>query len=128
MLPGVFLGAEQSIWQWDWAGGKSRVRVLNVAQEIEDPFEKPQRNVQGVGEGKVKLSSYPPNLERPGVEYCHLRWSHGESGLAELPIGARLSELLVPEQLLPEGAQWGFWDAVLWLEMGRRAGEPVLIQ
>lgn len=126
VLPGVFLGAEESVWHWKAARVSKRIRVFNVAQEVDDPFERSVAH--GKGKEKVKLASYPPDSGRPGVEYCHLRWSHGESGLAELPIGVRLDDLFDPAPTRSEREMWGFWDAIRWLEAGRRAGEPILIQ
>jgi len=102
--------------------------VLNVAQEVDDPFEEAPPINSGNGKARVKVASYPSDNGRPDVEYCHLRWSHGEGGLADLPPSARLSELLHPGEVRSGREMWGFWEAIRWLEAGRRAGEPLLIQ
>ena len=128
ILPGVFLGAEDSVRNRKWTSGRTRVRVLNVAQDIDDPFDRGVCQAKGKEKETVELASYPPSDGMPAVEYCHLRWSHGESGLAELPAGARLSELLDMDGMGSGRKRWRFWEAIRWLETGRRAGEPVLIQ
>ncbi|WWD21922.1 hypothetical protein CI109_106410 [Kwoniella shandongensis] len=136
-LPGVFIGAEESVHQFErWAKGKSRVRIVNVAQEIDDPFDPVNASSipgwafgsgKGKGKEKMKMATYPSTEEgRPDVEYCHARWSHGELGLADLPENARLEDVL--EGRAPETSEmWKFWDAIRWMEEGRRAGVPVLI-
>ncbi|WVN88876.1 uncharacterized protein L203_104091 [Cryptococcus depauperatus CBS 7841] len=123
VLPGVWLGAEESLWQWDvWARDKSRVRIVNVAQEVDDPFERTSEFWSRTE--SVKLRTYPSSEARPEVEYCHVRWSHGELGLAELPRDAtlRLGKGRPGEKV------WRFWDAIVWMEQGRERQEPVLIQ
>jgi tyrosine-protein phosphatase len=60
------------------------------------------------------------------MAYTHLRWSHGEQGLAEVDREARLDEILLPAEVARD--QWRFWEAIRWIERGRRAQEPVLIQ
>jgi tyrosine-protein phosphatase len=124
ILPNLFLGAEESMWRWDvWARSR-RVRVLNVAQEIDDPFDQSSR---GKGKEKVRVAQYPAEQGRPEVQYAHLRWSHGEAGLAEVDEHTRLEDVVNPSAV--EGREtWRFWEAIRWCESGRLAGEPVLIQ
>ncbi|KAK8846615.1 hypothetical protein IAR55_005701 [Kwoniella newhampshirensis] len=136
-LPGIYIGAEESVHQYDsWAKGERRVRIVNVAQEIDDPFEQTKlcrtsgwasAGGDGKGKEKMKLVSYPGEQDGcPDVEYCHARWSHGELGLADLPDHARLED--VWEAKAPEQSDtWKFWDVIRWMEEGRRASMPVLI-
>jgi tyrosine-protein phosphatase len=135
IIPGVWLGAEDSVWHFDsWARGKDSVGIVNVAQEIENPFD-PNTSTDtwdwpstAKGKPKVALSSHQ-NEGQPRVEYAHLRWSHGEGGLADLPDAATLDELVSSPTYAgtPAAQQWRFWEAVRWLEVRRRAGTPVLI-
>ncbi|CAK9784866.1 hypothetical protein CC85DRAFT_300744 [Cutaneotrichosporon oleaginosum] len=135
IIPGVWLGAEDSVWHWDsWARGKSSVAIANVAQEIENPFD-PNTSVDtwdwpsnARGKPKIALSAHE-NEGQPRVEYAHLRWSHGEGGLADLPDSATLDELVnSPTYTGADRDQnWRFWEAIRWLEIRRRAGMPVLI-
>ncbi|KAL7423284.1 tyrosine/serine/threonine protein phosphatase [Cryptotrichosporon argae] len=122
LVPGVWLGAEDSVWRWDvWAPHAPVVGVLNVAQEISDPFA--SGGSPGL-DGKVALAMYGTTVDRPTVHYAHLRWSHGEGGLSEVDSGARLNDLAVA----PEArVRFRFWDAIRWLEVKRKAGMPVLI-
>ena len=103
------------------------MRILNVAQEIEDPFMSSAAST-GKGKEKVKLAGYVQDGVE--VEYGHLRWSHGEAGLAELPQAAELRDMLqVDEPVLEHSDQgWKFWEAIRWLEAARTRGVPVLIQ
>ncbi|WVQ83922.1 hypothetical protein IAT38_006066 [Cryptococcus sp. DSM 104549] len=141
-LPGIWLGAEESVWRWDvWARGKGRVRVVNVAQEVDDPFDPAAgekdpgwagAHGEQAGKGKMKLTTYPSVREgteddRPEVEYCHVRWSHGEVGLADLPEGARLEEVMKGREPAGREGMWKFWEAIQWMEAGRRDGVPVLL-
>ncbi|ODO03021.1 hypothetical protein I350_05865 [Cryptococcus amylolentus CBS 6273] len=137
VVPGVWLGAEESAWRFGvWAVGKSKVRIVNVAQEIDDPFDLSVRadpGWSGTGsekKGSMKLKTYPSISEgpaaRPEVEYCHVRWSHGELGLADLPEKATLGDVRRPQG--PEVQDmWKFWQAIRWMEEGRKSGTPVLI-
>ncbi|BEJ17585.1 hypothetical protein CspHIS471_0609860 [Cutaneotrichosporon sp. HIS471] len=135
IIPGVFLGAEDSAWHFDsWARDKPSVAIVNVAQEIENPFD-PNTSADtwdwpssARGKPKVALSTHQ-NEGQPRVEYAHLRWSHGESGLANVPDASTLDELVnSPMYTGPHAAQqWRFWEAIRWLEVRRRAGTPVLI-
>lgn len=131
----MWLGAEDSLWYWDsWARDKPSVAIVNVAQEIENPFD-PETSIDtwdwpsnAKGKPKVALSKHTIEGERT-VEYAHLRWSHGEGGLADLPDSATLDDLVNSSEYAgPMGAQqWRFWEAVRWLEVCRRAGTPVMI-
>ncbi|WWC67523.1 uncharacterized protein I206_101431 [Kwoniella pini CBS 10737] len=136
-LPGVYLGSEDSVHQFDkYAGHSKRVRIVNVAQEIDDPFDpSTSSHMRGwttaKGKEKMKLTTYPDPNGRPEIEYCHIRWSHGELGLADLPPQAILSDLLdFPTQKSlggEEDGMWGFWDSIKWMEGGRKEGIPILI-
>ena len=118
ILPGIYLGAEESALDLSWVQGNV-VRIMNVAQEIEDPF--------GCrSDDKVKLAEYYSSHGLK-IEYCHLRWSHGEGGLAGLPTGASLVDLIQGKEVW-DAESWGFWDAVGYLEAARKSGVPVLIQ
>jgi hypothetical protein len=138
VVPLVFLGAEDSIWDEKWKVGSSsriqsnrRVRILNVAQEIDDPFSDldaaRKRSSTAQHDSRVRFEEYDQDGYR--VEYGHLRWSHGESGLADLGEDSSLSEIL-GTHTTPEGSntKWGFWRAITWMEEARREGVPVLIQ
>ncbi|RXK42101.1 hypothetical protein M231_00458 [Tremella mesenterica] len=147
IVPGVFLGAEDNVHDFI-AGPSRRMRIINVAQEVEDPFMGIAQQIStsshgkesiglsgqsGVkGKEKVRLVRY--QVGDKVVEYAHLRWSHGEAGLADLPKDAELSQVIDPfsphsemdeQEETFEG--WGFWKAVRWLETARRDGIPVLI-
>ncbi|OCF42269.1 hypothetical protein I317_03888 [Kwoniella heveanensis CBS 569] len=135
ILPGIFLGAEESVFRFDiYAAGRPRVRIVNVAQEVDDPFDPSSRSMpgwsmggKGKGKEKMKLAQYPSVQGGPEVEYCHVRWSHGEMGLADIPPEADLREL--SDGLPPSDTteMWGFWETIRWMEEGRRSGVPVLI-
>jgi hypothetical protein len=125
LVPGVFLGAEDSVFHWgSYAGNSRRVRILNVAQEIDDPFA----TIKGKGKEKIDLADYEAVPGRPKVEYAHLLWGHGESGLADLPEGVSLDQIINVGQLSGEEDKWGFWQAIQWMEEARREDVPVLIQ
>jgi hypothetical protein len=119
IIPNVFLGAEDSARDLSWARRYRTLRIVNVAQEIDNPHG--ERSSE-----KKSLSTYCANDLT--VEYCHLRWSHGESGLAAIPQGATLDELLDGSTADVNASSWGFWNAVKWLEEARFNGIPVLIQ
>ncbi|WVR04350.1 hypothetical protein IAU60_001351 [Kwoniella sp. DSM 27419] len=137
IFPGVWLGAEDSVHQFNvYAKGKSRVRIVNVAQEIDDPFDpsyihNPGWSMSGSSKGKekMKLVRYPQDSlgRRPEIEYCHVRWSHGELGLADVPDGARLAEIMDGTPPDSSAEMWNFWETIRWMEEGRREGVPVLI-
>ena len=120
IIPNVFLGAEDSAKDLTWARGHCTLRIINVAQEIESPYG------GGCSRDKKTLGTYTTN--GPMVQYCHLRWSHGESGLATIPEGATLDELLDGSTADTDASSWGFWNAIKWLEEARLKGIPVLIQ
>ena len=125
LVPGVFLGAEDSVFHWkSYAGSSSTVRILNVAQEIDDPFT----SVKGKGKEKLKVTDYEAVPGRPKVEYAHLSWGHGEGGLADMPQDASLDEIINIRQATERKDKWGFWDAIRWMEEARRVNVPVLIQ
>jgi hypothetical protein len=125
LVPGVFLGAEDSVFHWkSYAGSSSSVRILNVAQEIDDPFA----SIKGKGKEKVELASYNAAPDRPKVEYAHLLWGHGESGLADLPKGATLDQIIHVRDMRGDEERWGLWEAIQWMEQARRQGVPVLVQ
>jgi len=121
ITPNVFLGAEDSARDLSWARRYRSVRIINVAQEIESPYGSKCGSAE-----KVTLGTH--QTTGPTVEYCHLRWSHGESGLSTIPQGATLNELLNTSSPDTETDSWGFWNAIKWLEEARRNGMPVLIQ
>jgi hypothetical protein len=132
VVPGVFLGAETSATDLHWLKG-DRIRILNVAQEIEDPFASLSScRISSIkGKEKIRLADY--DLNEAGttrrIEYCHLKWSHGEADLAQLPTSASLRGFLDGTLTANEDkTTWGLWDAVMWLEAARREGVPVLIQ
>ncbi len=122
VIPNVFLGAEDSATDLSWAKRYGSIRVINVAQEIENPYDKVEQS------GKIAFGNYPRVNGGTDVEYCHLRWSHGENGLADIPAGSSLSDLIESPQPNLHADFWGIWEAVKWTEQARRAGTPVLIQ
>lgn len=127
LFKGVYLGAEDSVFHWkSYAGSSSRVRILNVAQEIDDPFA----TVKGKEKEneKIDLAVYESDDRRPRVEYAHLLWGHGESGLADVPSGATLDQIIKCKSLTGSEDKWGFWEAIQWMEEARRSDVPVLIQ
>ncbi|ORY24859.1 protein-tyrosine phosphatase-like protein [Naematelia encephala] len=133
IVPGVFLGAEESVFQVSaWGRGKRRVRVLNVAQEIEDPFASQRPHVDN-GKGKerasVQVDRYPPSPGKgwPKMDYCHLKWSHGEAGLAGIPDQSTLDDFINPREPEVGDGNWGLWTAILYIEDARRRDIPVLI-
>ncbi|WVF70441.1 hypothetical protein IAT40_005231 [Kwoniella sp. CBS 6097] len=135
VLPGIFLGAEESVFRFDvYAAGKSKVRIVNVAQEVDDPFDPSSGSMpgwsmggRGKGKEKMKLAQYPSGHGGPEVEYCHVRWSHGELGLADIPSQADLRDLLDARPPSDAREMWRFWETIRWMEEGRRRGIPVLI-
>jgi hypothetical protein len=132
LIPGVYLGAEESVYDWTrWSAASERVRILNVAQEIDDPWAGEQ--VDRKGKGKVSVARYPaePVQGRPELEYCHLSWGHGEAGLAEVDETMRLQDVVRAGGVGKgdeDKEKWRFWEAIRWVEEGRRNGEAVLIQ
>lgn len=122
------------------------MRVVNVAQEVEDPFDPGLSRVSGwpapsglpeeMPRRKLKLKAYPAGAVAvgdgarpiPHVEYCHARWSHGELGLADLPEGACLRDVLYPRAPENNERPWRFWETIRWMEEGRQRGIPILIQ
>jgi len=128
IIPNVFLGAEDSASDLTWTIGRfKRIRIVNVAQEIENPFgSSTSRGMEG--KEKISFGTYAERDGYPEIKYCHLRWSHGESGLAQLPPGSDLAELSEGTAPDMDAESWGMWNAVKWLEEARRAGTPVLIQ
>ena len=132
LVPGVYLGAEESVYEHHTWASTSRVRILNVAQEVDDPWGAQQTDRKG--KGKVFGAFYPADEgeKRPEVEYKHLLWGHGESGLAEVDEAMVMSAIIAPdERKADEGVMkesWRFWEAIQWIEEGRRKGEHVLIQ
>jgi hypothetical protein len=131
LVPGVYLGAEESMLEYHTWASTSRVRILNVAQELDDPWMHQQTDRKG--KGKAIGAFYPADAgaNRPDVEYRHLLWSHGEAGLAEIDetmdLGALIDGREIAESEL-ERESWRFWEAIRWVEEGRRRGERVLIQ
>lgn len=117
---------------------------MNVAQEVEDPFEPglsrvsawsaPSALPEEMPRRKLKLKAYPAAAVGDGarpiphVEYCHARWSHGELGLADLPEGACLRDVLYPTAPENNERPWRFWETIRWMEEGRQCGIPILIQ
>lgn len=129
MFPGVYLGAEDSVFHWkSYAGSSSRVRILNVAQEIDDPFVSGSGTGKGKEKAKINLADHDATPSRPKVEYAHLLWGHGESGLADLPSGATLDQIIHTKPLTGDETKWGFWEAIQWMEEARREQVPILIQ
>lgn len=135
LIPGVWLGAEDSPWYWDvWARGNDKVATVNVAQEIENPFEE-NANREAIasgwtshkGKASVAITTHPAEKDQPQMEYAHLRWSHGEGGLSEVPSSATISQLIHPDSPSADSTQWRFWEAVRWIELRRREGTPVII-
>lgn len=127
LIPGVYLGAEDSVFHWkSYAGSSSRVRILNVAQEIDDPFA--SGTSKGKEKEKLNMADYDADPSRPKVEYAHLLWGHGESGLADIPSGATLDQVLHTKPLSGGKEKWGFWEAIQWMEEARRDHVPILIQ
>lgn len=147
LLPGIWLGAEDSVWHFDvWARGASQVALVNVAQEIENPFDNPTADswnwpTAAKGKAKVALTHHAAAAasaavagetghatSQPAIEYAHLRWSHGEGGLADIPPSASLDQVLHGDAPSSVGDdQWRFWEAVRWIEVRRRAGIPIII-
>lgn len=127
LFKGVYLGAEDSVFHWkSYAGSSSRVRILNVAQEIDDPFATDRS--KGKEKEKIDLAAYEADANRPKVEYAHLLWGHGESGLADIPAGSTLDQIIQTKPLSGREEKWGFWEAIQWMEEARRKDVPVLIQ
>lgn len=138
LIPGVWLGAEDSPFHFDvWAPNSVTVATVNVAQEIENPFDE-NADMEAIatgwtsfkGKSDLALSTHVADGHgQPNIEYAHLRWSHGESGLSELPSGATLSQILNPDTYLDGNVseKWRFWEAVRWIEAHRRANIPIII-
>ncbi|ORX36152.1 protein-tyrosine phosphatase-like protein [Kockovaella imperatae] len=127
ILPGIFLGSEESTYDLSWARHSRRVRILNVALEIDDPFvgSHSLKGKEKQGD-KWRLASY--NREDGlDIDYCHLSWSHGEERLAEMPACAMLDDLLRDDAEEHDIASWTFWHAIRWIESARRNDIPVLI-
>ena len=126
LIPGIWIGQEDSVHRFDIYGRQAKtVRILNVAQEIDDPFQDDDASGSST---KIRLASYPAVDDHPQVEYAHLRWSHGEGGLAEIPHNATLQDLMDVGGVRDGAKEWRFWEAVRYMEEGRRRGIPILIQ
>lgn len=112
VLPGVWIGSERSVSMWDvWctprAGRERHGLVINVAQELRDPF---------LPDGQMGAypTQYDATHDRPSIKYVRAPWSHGQADLADDSVG--------------QSASWNFRRAIDWLERGRLSGLPVLIQ
>ncbi|WRT65175.1 uncharacterized protein IL334_002118 [Kwoniella shivajii] len=154
ILPGIYLGTEDSVHHFDkytsntsTSATSSKVRIINVAQEIDDPFDESSMAIhgwstsnKGKNKEKMKFKTYPkdPNYDnydggRPEIEYCHIRWSHGELGLADIPDTADLMDVLNPTTITKDEISkeqvimWRFWEIIQWMEKGRKEGIPILI-
>ena len=131
LVPGVFLGAEESVHDYHTWASTSRVRILNVAQELDHPWAAQQMDRKGKGKAVGAFYTADPDASRPEVKYRHLMWSHGEAGLAEIDGSMDLGELISGRNgqgASEEREAWRFWEAIEWIEEGRRRGERVLIQ
>jgi tyrosine-protein phosphatase len=138
LIPGVWIGAEDSTHHFDiWGRGSSTVAVVNVAQELENPFAD-GADLEAIaagwtsykGKAVVALTNHAADSTRPNIEYAHLRWSHGEGGLCDIPASAAVSQLIDPASPDAEDTnseKWRFWEAICWIEAHRRAGIPVMI-
>lgn len=100
VVPGVWIGTEESATQLELWAGSSHARIVNVAKEVPKPDGIPDH-----------------------IGYLHLPWIHGENDLARLPEGAELGATV---ESVENDA--GFWDAIQWMEAGRRQAQPILIQ
>ena len=131
MIPGVYLGSEESTEDFSWCSSRPLVKILNVALEIEDPFAT-SHSIKGKAREteSIRLATYDAKDGGPAIDYCHLSWSHGESNLADIPTEAMLDHMLAVEgdDYDDLDASWGFWRAIQWIEAARRIGVPVLIQ
>jgi tyrosine-protein phosphatase MSG5 len=116
ILPKIWLGSEDNGHNWQALIDRGIGSVLNVAKEVVSPFDsvasRPLRPISSTPNLKGARDSddtyYPPHKlsGRPGMHYCKLQWSHGQSDLV----------------------QRGFADAMTFVDKALGRGEGILIQ
>ncbi|KAJ7630663.1 hypothetical protein FB45DRAFT_793276 [Roridomyces roridus] len=95
ILPGIWLGSEDNVKDWQGLLERGIKSVLNVAKEVVSPFDsasvQPLRAFSSTPNLNNNLPNdsdptyYPSNLAtgRPGMYYLKLQWSHGQQDLVE---------------------------------------------
>lgn len=118
ILPSIWLGSEENVHDWAALTLKGIKSVLNVAKEVNGPFEagssaQPLRNIVSTPNLKETFKHadsiyYPAHAPsgRPPMHYLKLPWSHGQSDLV----------------------QEGFPSAMAFVDAARERGDGVLIQ
>ncbi|THU94830.1 hypothetical protein K435DRAFT_860117 [Dendrothele bispora CBS 962.96] len=91
IIPGIWLGSEDNARDWTGLMERGIKSVLNVAKEVSSPFDSNPapalRSTVSTPNLNKSMSSeatyHPPNLaiDRPGMHYLKLMWSHGQSDL-----------------------------------------------
>ena len=119
VVSGVWIGNEESVMQFGkWVGGKARGMVVNVAKELDDPFDTRSRDEHGK-KTAPGIKVYEATADRPGLTYLKLDWTHGETDLASRSNAAESEE---------KAGHWGFERATRAMEEARTTGTPILIQ
>lgn len=97
VLPGIWLGSEDNARDWKGLVERGITSVLNVAQEVNSPFEtaafpalrsfssSPDLNRPNIS-SPVQTIYYPGTSDkgRPRMHYKKFDWSHGETDLVRV--------------------------------------------
>ncbi len=118
ILPGVWLGSEDNARDWDRLGEKGIRSILNVAREVNSPFDanastqvlrpfvsEPDLKEMSRESQSTFHSAHGPS-GRPAMHYLKLPWSHGQKNLVHE----------------------GFVDAMAFVDAALERGDGVLVQ
>ncbi|KAJ7786015.1 hypothetical protein B0H16DRAFT_1445931 [Mycena metata] len=92
IIPGIWLGSEDNVKDWNALLERGIKSVLNVAKEVVSPFDAAPSALRGfsstpnLNNAKDLDSTYYPSnpaTGRPGMYYLKLQWSHGQQDLVE---------------------------------------------
>ncbi|KAJ7666402.1 hypothetical protein B0H17DRAFT_1162522 [Mycena rosella] len=94
IIPGIWLGSEDNVKDWNGLLERGIKSVLNVAKEVVSPFDGVSSQARRAFSSTPNLNNmprdpdstyYPSNLAsgRPGMHYLKLQWSHGQQDLVE---------------------------------------------
>ena len=99
VLPGIWLGSEDSARDWRGLVKRGIKSILNVAKEVACPMDasasRPLRSSVSTSDLSVELQDskpiyFPAHIPsgRPGFHYLKLPWSHGQPDLAKVGLPA----------------------------------------